>query len=164
MPRPNGEGGGGGYGVSFVMIWEKIDRIVMESHCLKLQSGISMTSQDLWTPWWQGSWGQHGAHLGPVGPMWAPCRPHEPCNLGMVLALPCSVVFGHGSIYKSPVGLLHCFIDTGIIIRWSYTSEKLGQIWVNKPNNFDDNHKPFQSIFIYVNALNWMHFHASAIC
>ena len=27
----------------------------------------------------QGSWGQHGAHLGPVGPRWAPCRPHEPC-------------------------------------------------------------------------------------
>ena len=23
--------------------------------------------------------GQHGAHLGPVGPIWAPCWPHEPC-------------------------------------------------------------------------------------
>ena len=23
------------------------------------------------------SWGQHGAHLGPVGPRWAPCWPHE---------------------------------------------------------------------------------------
>ena len=23
--------------------------------------------------------GQHGAHLGPVGPRWAPCWPHEPC-------------------------------------------------------------------------------------
>ena len=33
-------------------------------------------------PWWQGSWGQHGAHLGPVVPRWAPCRPHEPCYLG----------------------------------------------------------------------------------
>ena len=28
----------------------------------------------------QGSWGQHGTHLGPVGPRWAPCQPHEPCN------------------------------------------------------------------------------------
>ena len=27
----------------------------------------------------KGSWGQHGAHLGPVVPMWAPCWPHEPC-------------------------------------------------------------------------------------
>ena len=26
----------------------------------------------------QGSCGQHRAHLGPVGPRWAPCRPHEP--------------------------------------------------------------------------------------
>ena len=24
------------------------------------------------------SWGQHGADLGPVGPRWAPCWPHEP--------------------------------------------------------------------------------------
>ena len=30
----------------------------------------------------QGSWGQHGAHLGPIGPRWAPCWPHEPCYLG----------------------------------------------------------------------------------
>ena len=26
--------------------------------------------------------GQHGAHLGPTGPRWAPCWPHEPCYLG----------------------------------------------------------------------------------
>ena len=28
------------------------------------------------------SWGQHGAHLGPVGPRWAPCWPYEPCYRG----------------------------------------------------------------------------------
>ena len=33
-------------------------------------------------PWLQGSWGQHGAHLGPTGPRWAPCWPHELCYLG----------------------------------------------------------------------------------
>ena len=27
------------------------------------------------------SWGQHGAHLGPTGPRWAPCWPREPCYL-----------------------------------------------------------------------------------
>ena len=26
--------------------------------------------------------GQHGAHLGPVGPRWAPCWPYEPCYQG----------------------------------------------------------------------------------
>ena len=26
--------------------------------------------------------GQHGAHLGPIGPRWAPCWPHELCYLG----------------------------------------------------------------------------------
>ena len=34
-------------------------------------------------PWQQGSWGPHGAHLGPTGPRWAPCWPHEPCYLGL---------------------------------------------------------------------------------
>ena len=30
----------------------------------------------------QGSWGQHGTHLGPFGPRGAPCWPHEPCYQG----------------------------------------------------------------------------------
>ena len=34
------------------------------------------------SPWEQGSWGQHGAHLGPTGPRWAPFRLHELCYLG----------------------------------------------------------------------------------
>ena len=29
----------------------------------------------------QGSWGQHGAHLGPTGPRWAPCWPYKPCYI-----------------------------------------------------------------------------------
>ena len=29
------------------------------------------------------SWGQHGAHLGPIGPRWTPCWSHEPCDQGM---------------------------------------------------------------------------------
>ena len=33
-------------------------------------------------PWEQGTWGQHGAHLGTTGPRWAPCWPHEPFYLG----------------------------------------------------------------------------------
>ena len=36
-------------------------------------------------PWWQGSWGQHGAHLGPTGPRWDPCWPHELCYLGILV-------------------------------------------------------------------------------
>ena len=33
-------------------------------------------------PGWQGSRGPLGTHLGPVGPRWAPCWPHEPCYQG----------------------------------------------------------------------------------
>ena len=39
-----------------------------------------LTSRSL--PWYQGSWGQHGAYQGPARPRWAPCWPHEPCYLG----------------------------------------------------------------------------------
>ena len=30
------------------------------------------------------SWGQHGAHLGVIGPRWVPCWPHEPCYQGCI--------------------------------------------------------------------------------
>ena len=33
-------------------------------------------------PWYQGSCGQHGAHLWSTGPRWAPSWPHELCYLG----------------------------------------------------------------------------------
>ena len=33
-------------------------------------------------PWWQYSWGQHGAHLGPASLRWAQCWLLEPCYLG----------------------------------------------------------------------------------
>ena len=41
--------------------------------------GIPNASQDLDPPRWQGSWGQHGAHLGPISPRWAPYWLHKPC-------------------------------------------------------------------------------------
>ena len=40
-----------------------------------------------WLPWWQLSWGQHGANLGPIGPRWAPCWCHELCYLGSTALL-----------------------------------------------------------------------------
>ena len=49
-------------------------------------------------PWKQSSWGQHGAHLGPTGPRWAPCWPNEPCYLGS---------FTRGSPHEVPV--MHSF-------------------------------------------------------
>ena len=43
----------------------------------------SLETFDTWilnkTPWQQGLFGQHGAHLGPTGPRWVPCSPHELC-------------------------------------------------------------------------------------
>ena len=51
-------------------------------------------------PWWQGSWGQHGAHLGPTGPRWAPCWPHELCSLG---TLNHSIATPKGVFYEVPV-------------------------------------------------------------
>ena len=42
------------------------------------------------------TWGQYGTHMGPVGPRWAPCWPHEPCY-----ASPEGVVFFFGSVCAS---------------------------------------------------------------
>ena len=49
----------------YIMTW---GRGSTQGKCLRLQS----------------SWGQHGAHLGPVSPRWAPCWPHEPCYQGCI--------------------------------------------------------------------------------
>ena len=43
---------------------------------------VTIAAMGLMQHRWQGSWGQHGVLLGPVGPRWAPCRPHEPCYPG----------------------------------------------------------------------------------
>ena len=57
-------------------------------YCLLITwSLMSRGHQQSWywyrLPWYQGSWGQHGAHLGPTGPRWVPCWSHELCHLGM---------------------------------------------------------------------------------
>ena len=44
----------------------------------------SLTRRDvLWNTLIARFVGQHGAHLGPRGPRWAPCSPHELCYLGI---------------------------------------------------------------------------------
>ena len=52
------------------------------SYTIKGQFVNTVISVQRCYPRWQSSWGQHGAHLGPVGPRWAPCWPHEPCYQG----------------------------------------------------------------------------------
>ena len=54
---------------------------------IRIHSGRDGMSQwRLWEqPWKQGSLGQHGAHLGPTGPRWAPCWPNESCYLWTIL-------------------------------------------------------------------------------
>ena len=49
--------------------------------CLLVVLHFSMILMTL--PRYQSSWGQHGAHLGPVGPRWAPYWPVEPCHLSV---------------------------------------------------------------------------------
>ena len=37
-------------------------------------------------------WSQHGAHLGPVGPRWAPCWPHKLCSQGRLFIIIITVI------------------------------------------------------------------------
>ena len=64
------------------------DRKQIRRSCLIF---IGYHSIGLKYPWEQGSWGQHGANLGPTGPRWAPCRPHELCYLGWLIEFMSSI-------------------------------------------------------------------------
>ena len=71
-------------------IIRKMLPILFRSRCIKMWCDLVAEVHHIYEmtlktvpPWKQGSWGQHGAHLGPTGPRWAPCWPHEPCNLGI---------------------------------------------------------------------------------
>ena len=54
----------------------------------------------------------HGVHLGPVGPRWVPCRPHESCYQGRVILVrkPPWLGLGCWSIIKWP-------LDSGSVSR-----------------------------------------------
>ena len=72
---------------------------------LSVRPSVFFFCQSVWHRW-QSSWGQHGAHLGPDGPRWAPCWPHEPCYQGTVyLPASCRLSSGNLSVYFSPCAL-----------------------------------------------------------
>ena len=64
------------------LVWLSIESVLFLCQC-KISS-IGALCRDPHYPWLQSSWGQYGAHLGPLGPRWAPCWPHEPCYLGQL--------------------------------------------------------------------------------
>ena len=69
-------------------------------------SSLSCRDLTAWQPWQQGSWDQYGAHLGPTGPRWAPCWPHELCYLGGYQdsspSTGCQTTCGHIRYSRSP--------------------------------------------------------------
>ena len=69
-------------------IWVALWKIQSRHYSVHL-STLFCPQMDRWIKWnnpkYQGSWGQHGAHLGPTGPRWVPCWPHELCYLKYIL-------------------------------------------------------------------------------
>ena len=65
-----------GWQVSIWLVAKVISQLSLYSN------SCSCTMVKHYIPWYQGSWGQHGADLGPTGPRWAPYGPHELCYLG----------------------------------------------------------------------------------
>ena len=69
-----------------VLLLLVISLTVNHIHCLLLlqcRTPVVDIHALLWLSRKQRSRGQHRAHLGPVGPRWAPCRPNEPCSHGI---------------------------------------------------------------------------------
>ena len=83
---------------------------------------------DAHLPWYQGSWGQHGAHLGPTGPRW----PHVLCYLVMILYEYATCYFTmklvSTSIYNSLV-IIWCVTR---LIRWKNTWWTVTAMWYKK--------------------------------
>ena len=61
---------------------DKLDKYKNHDKTQQGTNRLHISSVVLYDAWKQSSWGQHGAHLGPTGPKWAPCWPKEPCYLG----------------------------------------------------------------------------------
>ena len=86
-PCPNVSGG---LAQPPMKLWHDMDQLL---HHTEGPSAVQVHT------WWQGSWGQHGIHLGPTGPRWVPYWPHEPCYQGC-----------YTDIYSHPSQLLSMLI------------------------------------------------------
>ena len=64
----------------------------------------------------------HGAHLGQVGPRWAPCRPHEPCYQGTFSNfLVWKYVISLKSVFEGPINNIPASIQ---IMVWRRPGDK----------------------------------------
>ena len=132
---------------------------------------VSICSQ----PRKQSSWGQHGAHLGPVGPRWAPCWPHKPCYQG--------TLHGHSSLpsmgdliviqlhlqhcWDSPLSLMFCLNKAWHMVNmrlclanliWNVQNINYRMVWSRLNSRLlwyqsQQFHKLFFVLYLYVNGL-----------
>ena len=115
--------------------------------------GIQLCHDLQITPWQQGSWGLHGAHLGPTGPRSAPCWPRDPCYLGICNIsqdmfkhfVLCFVLVSSKFLWDScglfPHTLQGCSVGTVVIIWLSHCQSKKPEVYWQ--NSFDT--KPQQN-------------------
>ena len=76
-------------------------------------------------PRYQSSWGQHGAHLGPVGPRWAPCWLHEPCYQDMFTS-GIDLIRRYHRVITAPH---HCaYLRSPLEVRWETVGSRMS--WV----------------------------------
>ena len=78
-------------------------------------------------------WGQHGAHLGPTGPRWAPCWPHELCSLGT---------------YGTSMTATGCKSDFKLTTDTPYLAF-MAELWGVFYENFEENWLHYKSTALY---------------
>ena len=84
------------------------------------------TSEGVIVPWQQGSWG----HLGPTGPRWAPCWPHELCYLGIAKHLHlCWTLFYFKYDPKCSTTSPWCTIDAPAVFAWCTINASVAFAW-----------------------------------
>ena len=105
-------------------------------------------------PWYQGSWDQHGAHLGPTGPRWVPCWPHELCYLGG-----CRQTLKQGF-----ANILNLKLNDGDFtwMSWRFTSnhQRLGCLSIS---SFWQTTKEIFKLHTHTGPVMWKHFHVNGV-
>ena len=104
-------------------------------------------------PRYQSPWGQRGARLGPVGPRWAPCCPHEPFYQGLYMweqhfNLETSIFYCSHS--NKSLKLWFRYVALIVCVAAFYTTDFIRQLCTWNDNSKNEPLPGFRTIVVFI--------------